>query len=46
MATIFTCVSSQHLILCDITAATATATAATPRFLKFDLGYASTATQS
>ena len=29
---VFTCVASQHLILCDITAAT---TAVTPRFLKF-----------
>ena len=35
---IFTCVASQHLILCDITAATATtATTTTPRFLKFYL---------
>jgi hypothetical protein len=35
----FTCVASQHLILCDITttaaAAAAAAAATTPRFLKF-----------
>ena len=34
---IFTCVASQHLILCDITATTTTTTTAAARFLNFYL---------